>query len=52
MLCNSHNPFWVLFYYAQNLYIYLLYNNLTLHYLERKRRKAVKERVTPEFGEC
>jgi hypothetical protein len=33
------------------IYIYLLYNILTLHYLEKKRRKAVRERVTPEFGE-
>jgi hypothetical protein len=35
----------------KNLYIYILYNILTLHYLEKKRRKAVRERVTPEFGE-
>jgi hypothetical protein len=29
----------ILFYYANNLYIYLLYNKSTLHYLEKKREE-------------
>jgi hypothetical protein len=49
--CNNQSFSRILFYYVNNLYIYLLYNKLTLHYLEKKIRKVVKERVTPKFGE-
>jgi hypothetical protein len=33
------------------IYIYMLYNKLTLHYLEKREEKAVKQRVTPKFCE-
>jgi hypothetical protein len=29
----------------------MLYNKLTLHYLEKREEKAVKQRVTPKFCE-
>jgi hypothetical protein len=51
--CNNQSFSRILFYYAKNLYIYIymLYNKLTLHYLEKREEKAVKQRVTPKFCE-
>jgi hypothetical protein len=48
--CNNQSFSRILFYYTNNLYIYLLYNKLTLHYLGKGKENYGKEKVTPEFG--
>jgi hypothetical protein len=43
--CSNRTFSRVLFYYAKNIY-----NEITIHYLEKREEKQAKKRVTPELG--